>query len=196
MIDRASFLLGALAAAAAPVASPAPTPTEYPWDVCRLSKILPYDRPLDLRMQALDAKDFHLMDYRGRWVLLNVFATWCGPCNHEQPALVAAAEKYASRGVSIVGLNAHEPDDDVRAYRKKYGITYPIAMDRRGGFTLALEDGYNGDANVVFPVTFFINPYGYLSCMVQGSMTADEIDYRIARKLADVAPFPTPTASP
>jgi thiol-disulfide isomerase/thioredoxin len=197
MTDRATFLTGLLAAVASPSAKPAPAPAANPWDACDTSKALPYDKPLDLKMQTLDGPDFRLMNYRGKGVLLNIFATWCGPCNHEQPALVAAAEKYGPMGLSIIGINDREADDTVRAYRKKYGITFPIAMDRRGGFTIALQDGNTTeDLHTVFPVSIFINPYGYLYCYRVGSMSGDELDHRIATFLKESPPAPLSTAAP
>ncbi len=148
-------------------------------------------------MQALDAKDFHLVDYRGRGVLLNIFATWCGPCDDEEPLLVAAYAKYAARGLAIVGINNKEPDDTVRAFRKRYAIPYPIAMDRRGGFTRALEAGIDpsGSTPLLLPTTLFITPQGYLYCYLQGALGADELTYRIEKFLADAPPSPLPSPS-
>lgn len=203
MIDRAGFLIGALAAVASPV--PSPTAPAFPWDMCDKSPALPYDRPLDLSMQALDAKDFHLRDYRGRAVILNIFATWCGPCNREEPHLVEASVRYASRGLAIVGINDREADDTVRAFRKKYSIPYPIAMDRTGGFTRTMQIGRAevADRSVEFPVSLFITPQGYLYCYLSGMMYPDELAYRIEKFLRDAppvlasaSPSPAPSASP
>lgn len=198
MIDRANFLLGALAAAASPAASPSPSPTPFPWDMCDKSQALPYDRPLDITMQALDAKDFRLHDYRGKAVILNIFATWCGPCNREEPHLVAAAIKYAPQGLAVIGINDREADDTVRAFRKKYQIPFPIAMDRQGGFTRALQIGLRVDAaerSVEFPVSIFITPQGYLYCYLIGMMYPDELTYRIEKFLSDAPPVASPSPS-
>jgi thiol-disulfide isomerase/thioredoxin len=195
-VDRFEFLSGVLAAAAA-AASPAPSasPSIGPWDLCDKSTALPYDHPLDFKLEVLDGPDFELSKYRGTSVLINIFATWCGPCNHEQPALVAAAQKYAASGLAVIGVNSAEQDDDVRRYRKKYGITYPIAMDRRGGMVRALEVG-TSDKHEMFPVSLFIDPDGYLYCMQIGGMGADELTYRIERFLAAAPPSTIRTETP
>jgi thiol-disulfide isomerase/thioredoxin len=157
------------------------------------SGALPYDHPLGLKMRVLDGPDFDLMKYRGTAVLLNIFATWCGPCNHEMPALVEAANKYAGQGLRVISIDAEEPDDKVRDFRKKYNVTFPIAMDERGGFTHALEVPMNSESQESIPVTLFIDPQGYLYCQRTGGITAGELNYRIEHFLtASAAMLATP----
>lgn len=150
-------------------------------------------------MRVLDGPDFDLVNYRGYPVLLNIFATWCDACQNEQSCLVEAANTYYARGLRIVGLNYREPDDTVRAYRKRYGIPYPIAMDKRGYFVDNMELG-NADSDLRFPASLFFTPDGYLNCYKIGSMSADELTYRIQTFLKDApptaaSPTPIPTAS-
>jgi len=115
--------------------------------------------------------------------------------------VVASAQRYFDRGLRVIGVDFMEPDDTVRAYRKKFGITYPIAMDVNGGFTQALEVGRT-DNDVVFPAHLFFTPQGYLSCYVLGSMENSQVIARIEELLAlgnaTPAPVaaPTPTATP
>ena len=187
----------ATAAPPSPSPSPSASTPANPWDECLESKALPYDRPLGLKLRALDGPDFDLMRYRGKAVLLNIFATWCGPCNKEMPALVAAAQTYASRGLQVVSIDAREPDDAVRAFRKKYGITTPIAMDQNGAFTRALEVGAQSPGQVEYPVTLFITPAGYLYCVRDGGMDAEQLTYRIEHFLtASAEQLATPSPAP
>jgi thiol-disulfide isomerase/thioredoxin len=187
----------ALASAASPSPAPSTSPTPFPWDMCAQSAALPYDHPLGLKMRVLDGPDLDLVSYRGKAVLLNIFATWCGPCNNEMPYVVEAATEFADRGLVVVGIDAREPDDTVRAFRKKYGITFPIAMDHNGGFVRALEAGRSSDT-VAYPVSLFIDPSGYLYCVQNGAMSRYELRYRIdhflAESFASPSPSPTPTA--
>jgi thiol-disulfide isomerase/thioredoxin len=201
-MDRGEFLSTLLFAfAAGPSPSPASSPAASPnkWDECAVNSILPYDRPLELKMRVLDGPDFDLLEYRGRAVLLNIFATWCGPCNKEMPYIVEAAAEYAARGLAVIGVDTREEDNAVRAFRQRYGITFPIAMDARGSLVKALESGPN-DSNIIFPVTLFIAPNGYLYCDVTGNMTRRELRYRVEHFLADsaslLAPSPSPSPSP
>ena len=203
-MNRTLFIASTLASLVTP---PSPTPTSVhitssSWDLWDKSKALPYDRPLEITLDLLDAgyQRFQLTKYRGTAVILNIFATWCGPCNAEQPHIVASAAKYATQGLAVIGINAEEEDNAVRAYRKKYGITYPIAMDRGGGLTYNLEVGDSGGKEL-FPVSLFIAPDGYLYGVRQGSMGREELDYRIKHFLAAVSQqlqtsMPSPSPSP
>ncbi len=195
-MDRATFVQTGLTVLVAGPSQPVVTVTSNPWNMCETSSALPYDHPLDMQMQTLDGPEFHLLAYRGQAVLLNIFATWCGPCNHEQPAIVELATQYAPQGLAVIGINDREEDNVVRAYRKKYAITYPIAMDRRGGFTVALQIGRHEDIRTVFPVSLFITPQGYLYCYLTGSIGRAELDYRIKKFLADAPPTMIPSPSP
>lgn len=191
-MDRVSFVQALLAV----LAVPSPTPSENPWDLCTKNPVLPYDHPLDLKMQTLDGPDFHLLSYRGLAVMLNIFASWCPPCNKEQPAIVELAAEYAPQGLVTVGINDREPDDVVRHYRKKYGITYPIAMDRGGAFSQALQAGSHRDIERTIPTWLFVTPSGYLYCYASEEFARDELDYRIKKFLAFSPPTVTPASSP
>ena len=203
-MDRVEFvtLLGfALAGSVAPspLASPLPTVSPSPaarkWDDCDVSTALPYNRPIGLTMRVLDGPRFDLLKYRGRAVLLQIFATWCGPCNKEMPHMVAAAQEYEPRGLAVIGIDFREEDNTVRAFRKRYGIPFPIAMDADGTFVSVLEIG-KADAPINFPVTLFIDPNGYLYCDVIGGIDRSELRYRIEHFLAISAPALVPKPSP
>jgi thiol-disulfide isomerase/thioredoxin len=197
-MDRGEFLTAlafALAAGPSPSSAPSPTPSAKPWDECSVNSILPYDRPLELKMRVLDGPDFDLLQYRGKAVLLNIFATWCGPCNREMPYIVEAAAEYAPRGLVVIGIDSREQDNTVRAFRTRYGITFPIAMDARGSLVKALESN-SSESETVFPVTLFIAPNGYLYCDVVSGIGRKELRYRIEHFLADSAGLLAPTPSP
>lgn len=181
-MNRFEFLAAAAAAAGA-----ATTPAPSPWDKWDKSFVLPYDRPLEMTMELLDAgkTQFILSRYRGSPLVLNIFATWCDPCNQEQPAFVSAAARYAPAGVQFIGIDDGDSDDAVRAYRRQYGISYPIAMDRGRAVTRALEVGRTLETSVV-PTTLFIRPDGFLYGILRDSMEADELTYRIDKFLAGV----------
>lgn len=186
MFSRAVFIKSA---ASLFVASAAPSPSPLPnaWDLCDKSGALPYDRPLELKMRVLDGPDFDLLQYRGYPVWLHVFATWCGPCEKEMPAVVEASQTYQARGLRVIGIDVSESDNTVRAYRKRFGIPFPIAMDERGSFSYALERG-NSSGNVEFPVSFFVTSDGYLYCENIGRMRDDELTYRVEHFLKDSPP--------
>lgn len=190
--NRALFLQGALSALAAAV-TPSPSPSTQParpanpWDRCLQSDALPYDRPLELKMRVLDGPDFDLMQYRGNPTVLHMFATWCEPCAIEMPHIVQLASAYAARGLRVIGVDFAEADDTVRAYRKKYGITFPIAMDEQGGFTRALQGADSG--RIELPASLYISAKGYLHCYTRGTTKhpGAELTYRIEKFLKEAS---------
>src|SRR5207237_1311188 len=82
------------------------------------------DRPLE----ALVGERAQLGKWRGKPVLLNFFATWCGPCIEEMPMLDRTAIEFAARGFSVIGIAEDDPDA-VRAFVDKTGVRYPILLD-------------------------------------------------------------------
>lgn len=152
---------------------------------------LPYDKTIGLKMRALDAPDFDLVKYRGYVVWINIFASWCPPCNHEQPDVVFIAERYYDRGLRVIGMNDEESDDTARAYRKKYQIRYPIAMDEDGGFTRALQVG-KADRSLFLPAHLIFTPQGYLSYFHTGTFDIDNVTSRIEGLLTLVDPSQSP----
>ena len=133
------------------------------------------DRPLP--MPAIDLVD---MDGRaitnaslaGKVVLLNFWATWCGPCREEIPMLAALQEHYRDR-LAIIGLSIDEsPAEDVKAFAAGLGVNYPVVMSTR-----ELEREFGGITAV--PSTFVIDPQGRILQrhlgLLQGPRTEHEV---------------------
>jgi len=86
-----------------------------------------------------DAPDFHLtsdtgrtiqlQDFRGKFLVLNFWATWCPPCLDELPSLNQFAERFASQGVVVLGVSIDEDDDLYRDFLKKAGVRFLTARD-------------------------------------------------------------------
>ncbi|MBV8082537.1 MAG: TlpA family protein disulfide reductase [Candidatus Eremiobacteraeota bacterium] len=180
-MDRGAFLAGCGALTLA---------LSRPPDLCTHNEVLPYNDPLELKMRVLDGPDFALSQYSGYVVWMNIFTTWCPPCQKEQAFVVKASIDGYDRGLRVIGIDCAEDDDVVRAYRKKYAIPYPIAMDQKGGFSYALES----KTKLEFPAHIFITPSGYLDCYVVGEMSEQEITRKLDSMLA--APTPKPTSTP
>jgi thiol-disulfide isomerase/thioredoxin len=81
----------------------------------------------DFKLTALDGKPIILAALQGKVVLLNFWATWCGPCRAEIPDLVALQERYKGR-LQIIGLNVDDEEADIQQYVQETGINYPVAM--------------------------------------------------------------------
>ena len=95
-----------------------------------------------------------LADYRGKWVLLNVWASWCGPCKQESPALQAFAEANRSK-LTVIGVDTQDASEDGLGFVDEYDLGYPQWHDGDGDYADDL-----GTAGV--PESFLVDPSGKL----------------------------------
>lgn len=109
--------------------------------------------PPDLDLQTIDGKRFKLSEHVGREiVILNFFATWCGPCRAEMPELQRFHAAHAGQPVTLVGVDAHEQLDLVRKFRSDLKLTFPIAIASN-----EVIKKFGVDS---FPTTMVIGPEG------------------------------------
>jgi cytochrome c biogenesis protein CcmG/thiol:disulfide interchange protein DsbE len=118
----------------------------------------------DFVLDTLDDQVFALSDTAGTPVVLNFWATWCGPCQRELPALQGAAKRYDG-DVLIVGVDQGEPATTVQQYVDELGLTFTIPMDSDG----AVGSRYNVRG---LPTTFFIDSNGVIQEIWSGEMNA------------------------
>jgi thiol-disulfide isomerase/thioredoxin len=86
------------------------------------------DPATEFAVKGIDGGTVNLAAARGKVVLLNFWATWCGPCRMEVPDLVELQKKYQDR-LQVIGLAVDDADEDtVRKFAKRYAINYPVAM--------------------------------------------------------------------
>src|SRR5271154_5777100 len=81
----------------------------------------------DFKLTALDGRPITIAALEGKVVLLNFWATWCGPCRAEIPDLVVLQDRYKGR-LQIIGLNVDDEEADIKQYVEETGINYPVAM--------------------------------------------------------------------
>jgi len=84
--------------------------------------------PPDFSMTTLDGAPMRLSDLRGRWVVINFWATWCEPCIREIPTLGRIADEYADT-LTILGVNMREERAQVTAFVRDLGVRYPILVN-------------------------------------------------------------------
>ncbi|VVE23162.1 Thiol-disulfide oxidoreductase ResA [Pandoraea iniqua] len=83
-------------------------------------------------LEGLDGQQHALSEWRGRVVVLNFWATWCGPCREEIPAMGAVARQYRSRGLALVAVNVKESPPTVKPFLSKLPIDGTVLLDRDG----------------------------------------------------------------
>lgn len=115
-------------------------------------------------LTTLAGDTFDLSAAQGKPVVLNFWATWCGPCQRELPALQAAAERYGDR-VLIVGVDQGEEPATVQHYVDQLGLTFSIPLDAE----FAVSEQYHVRG---LPTTFFIDPQGVIRQMWLGEMNS------------------------
>jgi thiol-disulfide isomerase/thioredoxin len=122
---------------------------------------------LDFKVKDLDGREVNLASYRGRPLLLNFWATWCGPCKEEIPALVALADQYKSR-VAILGISVDDTPADLKKFSDANKVNYPLLVGL--GHDELLE-AY--DAQVGVPVSWVVAANGCPVAKHPGGATKD-----------------------
>jgi thiol-disulfide isomerase/thioredoxin len=137
----------------------------------------------DFELQRLDGTTLKLSSLRGKAVVLNFWATWCGPCKIEMPWLTEYQKQYRPQGVEVIGIAMDENTDKVGDFVKEIGADYTILLG-----TEAVGDAYGG---VQFlPATFYIDREGKVVDRVFGLVSKSEIEDNIKRSLG------TPMSAP
>jgi thiol-disulfide isomerase/thioredoxin len=138
-----------LAAAASFLLQKEPAPSS---DLSAIPIKVNYPAP-ELSLTELGGGPTSLTDYRGKVVLVNLWATWCPPCKEEMPALETFYRRHKENDFSVVAINDGDPDADVIQFVKDYGLTFPVWLDptynatERAFKTLNLPSSYVIDRN-------------------------------------------------
>ena len=102
-----------------------------------------------------------LRDYRGRWVLVNFWASWCIPCKQEAPALEKFQQQHGGPKFTVVGIDSRDLTEDGRAFVESYGLSYPQLRDGDGG--IAHDFGTTG-----VPENYLVDPAGKVQWLLRG----------------------------
>lgn len=125
---------------------------------------------------TLQGETFDIDDARGRWVLVNFFASWCVPCVEEHPELVEFSRRHPDDGL-VVSVPFGDTEADARAFFDRYGGSWPVMADPDAALAVDF-------AVLRPPETFLIAPNGVVVDRFIGQITADFIDDYIEAVLA------------
>ena len=140
------------------------------------------NKPIVLSGKTLDGRSWSVADQDDKVVVLNVWASWCPPCEKEAPELKDAADTIAAAGKPVVfmGINTRDNPASARATAKRQGIPYPSLDDQEGRMILALQ----GKAPTP-PVTLVLDPSGRIAARVVGEVTSSTLTGLVDDVLAE-----------
>jgi len=135
--------------------------------------------PVDYSLPDVNGKKHSLADYKGKWVIVNYWATWCPPCQEEIPDLVEFHDRHKDDDAVVIGINFEDiGEEQLSAFVDSFLISYPILRSEPLAETpLGSIPG--------LPTTFIIAPDGSPVARQVGPVTGKQLDDYIARKKKD-----------
>jgi len=132
------------------------------------------DTAPNFTLVTIDGRQVSLSDYRGKNVILNFWATWCGPCRFETSTVEAIYEAWSDKNVVVLGINVQDGFDSATSYARANNLKFTIPVDVPGD-TVRLY-GIHG-----IPTTFFINREGVITAIKVGPfVSTDEVEEMMA----------------
>lgn len=125
----------------------------------------------DFTLQSSTGENVRLAEQRGQVVMLNFWASWCGPCRKEMPLLDEMSKRYSAAGFVLYGVNVEEDNADAKKLLKELGVTFPVLFDTES----KASSLYNVDA---MPTTVVIDKKGEIRYVNRGYKPGDENKYR------------------
>ena len=140
-------------------------------------------------LKTPDGKTVSLADYKGKAVLLNFWATWCGPCKLEMPWLIELQKKYAARGFTVLGISEDDGSPkEVADFASRMGINYPIVISDD-----KLNKAYGGVDYL--PTSYYIGRDGKIAVETGGVISQAQIEQNIQKILAPAGAVSTQAAA-
>lgn len=125
----------------------------------------------DFTLKSMSGENVKLSELQGNVVMINFWATWCGPCRQEMPLLDEFYKKYKKLGFVLLGVNVEEDSSKAAGYLKEVPVTFPILYDN----TNKVSELYDVDA---MPTTVLVDRGGNLRFVHRGYKPGDEQQYK------------------
>jgi thiol-disulfide isomerase/thioredoxin len=134
-------------------------------------------KPLELKFTAVDGSEVDLAKMRGKVVLIDFWATWCGPCVGEVPHVVEAYKKLHDKGFEIVGISLDQNKEKLLAFTKEKGVTWPQYFDGKG-WQNEISSKFGIDS---IPAMWLIDKQGMLATTQARGDLAGEVEKLLAK---------------
>ncbi len=128
----------------------------------------------DFTLKDMNGADIRLADLKGKVVLLNFWATWCGPCRLEIPWFVEFQEKYKGQGFRVVGISVDDPPEALPPFAKRFKVNYPLIV---GADREDVQKAYGPIFGV--PITFIIDRNGRICIRHVGPVGREQFESEI-----------------
>jgi len=122
----------------------------------------------DFALNDLQGNPVLLSDFRGKSVMVNFWAVWCGPCRYEIPAMVQLHRELQGQGFEILAVNVGDSPDKAASFAEQYGITFPVLLDRSAKVAVA----YSVNA---IPTSVFVDGSGIVRAVRVGALTESNL---------------------
>ncbi len=125
----------------------------------------------DFTLKSSSGKNLRLSDFRGQVVMINFWASWCGPCRQEMPILDQLYKRYGKLGFTLLGVNVEQDSSKANAYLKDVPVSFPILYDTSNGTSKLY------DVNAM-PTTILVDRNGNKRFIHHGYKPGYEKDYK------------------
>jgi thiol-disulfide isomerase/thioredoxin len=124
------------------------------------------------KLTGLDEHPVAVAQWKGKPLIVNFWARWCGPCKKEIPELIALHNTYRGKGVEVLGIAIEDKAESVRDFAKAYDMDYPLLLARDQGFDLMKS---LGNQKLGLPFTVAIDRAGRIVFTKLGGISHDEL---------------------
>ena len=132
---------------------------------------LPKHPPANFSLASEGINEVSLSDFEGQVVMINFWASWCGPCRQEMPLLEGLYQRYQDLGFTLLGVNVDEDSSQAVDYLKKINVSFPVLFDRENSVSQAYDV-------IAMPSTILVARDGTLRYIHHGYQSGYEYKYQ------------------